>query len=318
MQRANTMTEAKYKIPAAARRELAQTGGKEVVVAAVRTLQLAHVATLAHLGLRVKSGKIVIDPPAPPPFSTGLYARRNLNGWEEKLRQQPKQPLTISNWAPSWNQSGWHLVNRSIMAYPVRHHPAKLLTLSARVIEHIKDAVLVRFRIDQPLHRDDPEFGNKVAFNLRLLREAVGDAHLFSADMSDEDFASLQYVDWELLPPGSADRVLARLASGRGVSPERLKVAEERLRVLDRIGHDGYILGTGKFARYFGVRFGDRLVALENLEYGNALYVFKENWEQLTHLSRSELIRRRDPGVHRVPHVLGWQSVVRKLLRTAA
>ena len=33
---------------------------------------------------------------------------------------------------------------------------------------------------------------------------------------------------------------------------------------------------------------------LENLEYGNALYVFEKDWERLSQLSRTELVRRRD------------------------
>lgn len=77
----------------------------------------------------------------------------------------------------------------------------------------------------------------------------------------------------------------------------------------------GAIVGTDKFAGYFGAKFGDRLVALENLEYGNALYVFEEDWEDLTQLSRTELIRRRDPSVHRLRHHPGWQSALGILVR---
>lgn len=122
-------------------------------------------------------------------------------------------------------------------------------------------------------------------------------------------------MDWELLPPGSADCVLARLAASPGAIAARLQVAESRLRLLDRLGHDGYIIGAGSFARYFGVQFGADLVALENLEYGNALYVFEADWKRMSQLSRSELIRRRDPTVTRIPHVRGWQSIIRKLLK---
>jgi hypothetical protein len=43
--------------------------------------------------------------------------------------------------------------------------------------------------------------------------------------------------------------------------------------------------------------------------------VFERDWDQLTKLSRTELIRRRDPSVHRVPHLQGWQSTFRKLVR---
>jgi hypothetical protein len=149
----------------------------------------------------------------------------------------------------------------------------------------------------------------------KMQERQFGNAHVFDADLSDEEFAQIQQVDWELLPPGSADRVLARLASRSVIDEERLGVASERLRVLDRLNHDGFIVGTGRFARYFGARFGDRVVALENLEYGNALYVFENDWDRLTQLSRTDLIRRRDPTVHRVPHLPGWQSAFRKLVR---
>ena len=48
---------------------------------------------------------------------------------------------------------------------------------------------------------------------------------------------------------------------------------------------------------------------------GRTLYLFEQDWEHLTQVSRSELIRRRDPQVHRIPHVAGWQSAIRKTLR---
>jgi hypothetical protein len=222
----------------------------------------------------------------------------------------------ISTWAPSWNSGSYHLVSRQIEAYPVDHHPAKLLTISAAVLENLQDGALVRFRVDEPLDKRSASFSADLLFNLRSLREAVGDAHVFDADLSDDQFAQIQHVDWELLPKGSSERVLDRLVAQKEINAERLKVATERLRVLDRLDHDGYIVGRGRFARYFGAKFRNRLVALENLEYGNALYLFEESWEQLTQLSRTELIKRRDPSVHRIPHLRGWQSALRKIVRS--
>lgn len=147
------------------------------------------------------------------------------------------------------------------------------------------------------------------------MREAVGSAQVYSADISDEEFADLQFVDWELIPAGATDRVLTRLASRSGATSEQIAVASERLNALEKLGHSGFIVGHGNFARYFGAKFGEKLLVLENLDYGNALYVFEENWEELTKLSRTELIKRRDPGVHRLPHLPGWQSAIRQLLR---
>ncbi|API57991.1 hypothetical protein BSL82_00635 [Tardibacter chloracetimidivorans] len=309
------MTDRNVKLPTWVKREVERAEGDRVVIAAVLTITTQEVGRYSALGLRAADGRIITGDPAPPPPSGGRYARRNINGWEDKRTDRPKQKREISHWAPSWNSGSHHLVSREIHAYPVDHHPAKLLTISASVLEDLADGALVRFRADQPLEKKAESFASDLLFNLRLLREAVGDAHVFDADLSDEAFARIQHVDWELLPQGSADRVLARLAARKGADPERLKVADERLRELDRLGNNGFILGTGRFARYFGAKFGDRLIALENLEYGNALYAFEEDWEQLTQPSRTELIRRRDPSVHRIPHVPGWQSAIRKLVR---
>ncbi|MEQ9662736.1 MAG: hypothetical protein RLN87_09340 [Parasphingopyxis sp.] len=286
------------------------------MVAAVVTISLVDAAQFEHMGLSARDGRIVARESMPPPPSSGLYARRNLDGWDDKRTDLPKEKRTITTWAPSWNSGSYHPVSREFDAYPVDRHPAKLLTISATVLEELVDGALVRFRVDQPLDRRQSSFEADLQFNLRLLNEAVGEAHVFDADLSSDQYARTQRVDWELLPPGSADRVLEHLASRGNVNADRLQVAAERLQVLDRLGHDGFILGTGKFARYFGARFGDSLVALENLEYGNAMYVFEEDWERLTQLSRTDLIRRRDPTVHRIPHVKGWQSAIRELIRS--
>lgn len=311
------MTPRPIKLSKAVLSELAKISGERVVVAAVRPVSLADADNYANLGLCFENGGIAAGAPVLLPPSSGLYARRNVDGWDEKRTDLPKEMREISSWAPSWNSGSHHLVTREIEAYPVERHPARLLTISATVLEPLADASLICFRVDQPLQRTDANFARDLRFNLRLLHEAVGEAHVFDSDLSDEEFARIQHVDWELLPRGSIDCLLAQLTSRKSVDPERLKVAEDRLGVLDRLAHDGLIVGKGRFSRYFGVRFGDRLVVLENLEYGNALYVFDENWEQLTQLSRTELIKRRDASVHRIPHLPGWQTAMRKLVRSA-
>ena len=309
------MARTHYKLSKAVRSQLAAIDSPAIVVATVRTVTRDDIASLGEFNLSDIGGMITAGDPVLLPRTRGLFAARNLDGWVEKRKDLPKELREISSLAPDWNGNGYHLISRSIQAWPLQYHRARLNTISATVLEQLRDGALVRFRVDQPLSRDSDTFAVDLKFNMQLLKEAVGDAGVYSADMSDEEFAKIQRVDWELLPSGSVDRALAQLATRPGVSAERMRVAGERLRTLDRLGHDGFIVGTGRFSNYFGAKFGQRLVALENLEYGNALYVFEENWEELSKVSRSELIQRRDPQVHRIPHLPGWQSAIRQLLR---
>jgi hypothetical protein len=303
------------KLSKALQKQLATIDSQTVIVAAVLTVTNADLTSFAELNLSATNGKITCGEPVLLPRTRGLFAARNLDGWVEKRKDLPKELREISSYATNWNGNGYHLVSRSVEAWPLQYHRPRLNTVSVTALEQLRDGALIRVRVDQPMSRHSESFAVDLNFNLRLLKEAVGTSQVYSADMSNEDFAKIQHVDWELLPPGSADRVVAHLAKRPGVSKERMYVAGERIRTLDRLGHDGFIVGTGRFSNYFGVKFGERLVALENLEYGNALYVFEENWEGLSKLSRSELIRRRDPQVHRIPHLPGWQSVIRKLIR---
>ncbi len=312
------MTRKETRLSKAIQRELERVDGPRIIVASVAIITTDEAAKFEQTGLFVDSGDFAVNAPAPPPRVCGLWAKRNLDGWQEKRKDLPKEMREISSWAPSWNGGGYHLVSRSIEAWPVEHHPARMLTLSAKIVEPLKDGAIVRFRIDQPLDRADSAFAENLQFNLRLLREVVGHAQIYCADISDSEFANLQSVEWELIPPGTAERVLAQLARNRTATAEQLEIASARLKVLERLDHDGFIVGHGKFARYFGAKFGEKLLVLENLEYGNALYVFEENWKELTQLSRTELIKRRDPKVHRLPHLPGWQSAIRKLLRASS
>ena len=309
------MAQTKSKLSKGLKKQLAAINGPTLVVATVLTVTDADIASFADFNLSAVNGQITAGEPVLLPRTRGLFAARNLDGWAEKRKDLSKEMREVSNWAPDWNGNGHHLVSRIIEAWPLQYHRARLNTISTTVLEQLRDGALVRFRVDQPLSRDSDAFAIDLKFNMRFLKETVGAANVYDADLSDEEYAKIQMVDWELLQPGSADRVLAQLATRCRVSAERMRVAGERLRTLDRLGHDGFIVGTGRFSNYFGVKFGQRFVALEHLEYGNALYVFEENWEGLSKLSRSELIRQRDPQVHRIPHVPGWQSAIRKLLR---
>lgn len=309
------MARATSKLSKLVQKQLKAIDSPTVVVAHVCTVTLTDLEAFAHINLSAVDGQITAGEPVLLPRTRGLFAARNLDGWVEKRKDLSKELRELSNWAPDWNGSGYHLVSRTIEAWPLQYHGARLNTISATVLEQLHDGALVRMRVDQPLSRESETFADDLNFNLRLLKEAVGAARIFPADMSDEEYAKIQTVDWEMLPAGSEDRVFAQLVKHGGASAERMRVASERLQTLDRLGHDGFIVGTGRFSNYFGAKFGKRFVALENLEYGNALYLFEEDWEALSKLSRSELIRRRDPLVHRIPHLPGWQSAIRKLLR---
>jgi hypothetical protein len=78
---------------------------------------------------------------------------------------------------------------------------------------------------------------------------------------------------------------------------------------MNRLRPESYVIGTTNFSRYFGAKFGDDFVAFENIRYGNALYIMRENWRTLSQKSRLELMAGKFDEVIRIEHRPGWDDV---------
>ena len=75
------------------------------------------------------------------------------------------------------------------------------------------------------------------------------------------------------------------------------------------------VFGTSGFQRYFGGMLEDDLVIFENIEYGNAIYLMYENWEELSQRSRIELLSGRcGHNFDRVVHSSGWRDRVHDIV----
>ncbi len=74
------------------------------------------------------------------------------------------------------------------------------------------------------------------------------------------------------------------------------------------------MIGRSGFSRYLGYLLRDDLVLLENIDYGNALYMMFDDWKTLSKRSRLDLLS--DPTAHyeRVLHKVGWEKLLNRLL----
>jgi hypothetical protein len=52
----------------------------------------------------------------------------------------------------------------------------------------------------------------------------------------------------------------------------------------------------------------------ENLNYGNAIYVIYERWEELSRRSRIDLLKGPREGFERIPHNDNWERRLKDVL----
>ena len=74
-------------------------------------------------------------------------------------------------------------------------------------------------------------------------------------------------------------------------------VVADRLRLLAKLPVEKLIKGTNSFGSYIGALYADNLVVFENMNYGNAMYVLYNDWQDVSKRSELRSVTRHDESL---------------------
>ncbi len=309
------------KVPDPIIRKASKIPGDKVMAACVKKVPSSVLASGAykHLDMKMNGNNPEFPSGLMPQPKFGPSSLRNAHGEETVRKDLPMTTKTYSFEAPNWGDwsYGTHEVSWDRQVYQREFVPPKELEISIELLatEAGGDPVFVfRFRVEEVLNKRAADFEKSLLSNMNLLQENTGAADVFAADADPTQYLKTISVHWEILPAGEGRDVLARILSRFREPDKTLKEKlEDRYAFLEKLNPVAYISGTSGFQRYFGAKFADNLVVFENLEYGNAIYVMFEDWQELSKLSRLELLRdRRGAGFERIIHRKGWKDEVKR------
>lgn len=155
---------------------------------------------------------------------------------------------------------------------------------------------------------------------INLLLELFGSCELLNAELTAAPPPpTVKRLNWKVLPQGVMPWEQLRTALEPMVDRSRSSARpflEQRLRMLHRFRPDFQVLGEAGFGGYVIFGFSTRkLFVCECAIYGNATYVFGENWERLSQFSKAEILNGSLERA-RIIHVLSWETHLRELLGT--
>ncbi len=267
-----------------------------------------------HTGITTAADELHVPPAFMPPRAIGPHSRWNIDGRRVPLKDRPKTVVTYCWDSPNWGDpgKGSHLTCTSREVWQKETRYGKSLEVSMR---HERASNRVVFTIEEPLFRNSPTFDRELLEAVNLLQENVGCADIFVAG-TPAAFPATVRVRCELLPVGDAKELLAAVeavVARTGVSPD---TAQERLRAFQALNAQKVVVGSSGFTRYIGAILGPDLVVLENVTYGNAMYVLGADWEDVSQRSRVDLLRDPSANYDRVVHRQGWESRLANVLRS--
>ncbi len=156
-----------------------------------------------------------------------------------------------------------------------------------------------------------------IIHSINVLLEIFGECEILTEDLQPIAPLATLRLNWEILPPGAHPWERVK----KNVAPivERAKKGNQgvilrRLEFMNQAVPELIAQGRGGFSGYIIFGFPRKnLYVLESLYYGNATYIFRENWERLSQLTKAEILSG-NLQTARIIHQPGWEKEVRHLL----
>lgn len=281
-------------------------------------LQDVNSGALEQFGIVLSTGgaEVGLSGRFEPPPTSGRYSRINSNGTTKIHTDQPKVPREIEGTIKDWH-GNYHTVMITRQCYPRSELPAKHVQIEAKIIRKELDWVVVGFRVNDELNCSQPDFNERLLFDLNLLQENIGYGTIELASIDISQYQHILSVDWPIFPPGAltsielACRLFGR--SARNLDDKAVKIVDERYDFLMKLGARQIIVGTDSFYGYIGAELSNDVVVFENIRFGNAIYILNEDWRQLSKMTKGEL-QALKKGAIRILHIEGWKHEVMRTL----
>lgn len=244
------------------------------------------------------------------PKDIGTITSYNAHGKYKKLKDKPMETAYRQ---AEWTWEDWHGNSYSkIVDIPYKRYPRKFLPPPSEELT-ILEVDGKKQLVSRVFKRGEENETTTHVINLFL--EVFGRCIILNADFEKFKIPEIKRLNWQILPPGEYpwDEVKEHVKENIKRAPSgNQPVIENRVRSITEHKPNYIAVGKGGFDGYWVFGFPNvGIYILENTTYGNATYVFDDNWTSHSSLSKKEII---DGNLHleRIVHREGWHKNINK------
>lgn len=252
------------------------------------------------------------------PKPVGPVSRFNAEG---KFVIHRDQEMETAYRQAEWTWKEWSgrddYVERSkIVDIPYKRYPRSLIKPPSVELQVVKDLNGELLLSSSAIAYTDINLDSlKHRINLHL--ELFGECIVLDASLNAISVLKIIRLNWTILPVGERpwEQIKGQVSTlVDTLKPMKRRIAYTRLDVIEKYNPDFVAIGTGGFSGYLIFGFQDKsLYFFESINYGNATYVFEGNWEQLSKLTKAEILTD-SLQKHRLIHLKGWALNVHAIL----
>lgn len=247
------------------------------------------------------------------PAELGTISIFNSRGKFNKLKHLPKETAYMQR---EWFWKDWGGTEHSkIVDIPYKRYPRQFVdppSEELKIVKNNPDKILI-----SRLFKNEPNAHGEILHCINLFLELFGECELTGKKLTAFTKVKSIKVNWEILPPGKYpwNKVKSKVAASLNKQPKGNKpVIQNRIDTISNFKPDFCATGRGGFNGYMVFGFKDKnLFVLESVFNNNATYIFNKNWEEISQLTKREIING-NLQLHRFIHRKGWVKSIKKLL----
>lgn len=240
--------------------------------------------------------------------------RFNAEGKEKPLKHLPKETAYRQQ---EWHWTDWGGESHSrIVDVPYLRYPREFIPPPSEELQILKNADGEKV-VASKLFVNDGTSSERILHVINLFLEIFGECEILKEDLVPVIPVNIKRLNWQILPQGKypweklsrqVAPVLERAKKGK------IPIITARLHVIAEAKPEFVAIGTGGFHGYMVFGFPQKkLYVLESAYYGNATYIFENSWEELSKLTKAEILSG-DLQKARLVHREEWVLEINKLL----
>ncbi len=153
---------------------------------------------------------------------------------------------------------------------------------------------------------------NDIKLLINILLSIFDECEIINKNM-EQPLKIVKTVNWEILRPGKKTKEILRNIVREKVSKNREGMYIRNIEKLIDNSEDNIAVGTKEFKGYIVFICG-KYAILESLMPNNATYILEKNWEDVSKLSKSEVLNYK-LHIDRIYHYMNWEEKINKYIK---
>lgn len=254
------------------------------------------------------SGYTILPNPLEPVSEFNSYGKWN------KLKNKPKENRYITTVLWSWKE--WSGKEREESRDVYRDcYQRELLPPPSIEITYVTSGE--NEQIISPIFQNKEENYETIRHTINLFLKLFGQCEIVNSNFASFSSPDIKRLNWQLLPQGKYpwEKISEHInAIAKNISDKSKLVILNRQETIRSYLPDEIYTGAGGFSEYIAYVFKVRgIVVLESIRKDNAIYVFGENWLDVSKLTKAEVLAG---SLHqaRIVHSKDWKEKLAQLM----